>query len=79
HEIGLNSLKEEGLGTLGTRAIIVQFISLGIQPELKKEVIASITSSPTLLHAFLKNRDEKPSGPGALSLLIEKIADLSSS
>ena len=72
-------MHELGLGTFGTKAMIVQLISRSILPELKKSAIASHTSLPTMLHALLKKREENPSGPGALLLSIENMDLLISS
>lgn len=48
-------------------ARIVKFTPLGKNLFLKKDWIATVTSSPMTGHASLKNSDVYPSGPGDLS------------
>jgi hypothetical protein len=77
--MGLNSVIEEGLGTFGTRVIMVELTSLRRALDWKKDWIALHTSLPTIGQDFLKKQAVKPSGPGALSLPREKIVLLTSS
>ena len=41
-------MKKKGLGTFGMRTIREEFISLGIEPPVKKDVTAVMTSFPTI-------------------------------
>ena len=56
HAIGLNSVIEEGLGTLGTKVMIVELTSFKRELEWKKDFTAEHTSLPTMGQAFLKNK-----------------------
>lgn len=65
HDIGLYSLIEEGLLTLGTRVTEVQLIGLYIFEVSKKFSIEFVTSVPIIGQAFLKKYELNPSISGA--------------
>jgi hypothetical protein len=71
HEIGLNSITFDGLGTLGIKDIVVAFTCLRSRPEKKKDRITLIVSDPTILQVFLKKLTMKPFGSRALLSLRE--------
>ena len=71
-EIGLKSDTVDGFGIFGTRVISVEFTLVRSFPDLKKDVMASTKSDFKICHACFKNSIVKPSGPGALSLPVEK-------
>ena len=64
--MGLKSPTLEGLGILGTKAMIVEFALVNSFPYLKKDLMADVTSCPTIDQDFLKKPALYPSGPGAL-------------
>ena len=68
-----------GFSTLGIKARVVALTHFGKEFVLKKSWTAATKSSPTMLHAALKNLAENPSGPGALqSEIVNKAAWISS-
>ena len=77
-EIGLKSVADWGLGTLGRTMSLVALIKPGMSPVWKNSWMAEHTSGPTVPHAALKNPLLCPSDPGDLKLGIEKIASLMS-
>jgi hypothetical protein len=67
-EIGRNSATKLAFDDFGTRAMIKWFTCLSNSPDAKKSLTAAQKSPPSILYAFLKNRDEYPSDPWAFSL-----------
>jgi len=73
---GLKSFAVEILADLGTRVITEWLTYFSNFPEEKKSWTAAQNPPPTTSHDFLKKREEKPSGPGALSFPMENRAFL---
>lgn len=71
---------DEGLGTLGTRTIVVELTPLKRHPCWKKDLIALMKSLPTISQVWIKKLTLKPSGPGLLFFFIDfKVRRISSS
>ena len=78
-EIGLNSLREDGLVTLGTNEMTVAFNSLRSLPVSKKYLMPEMISSPIEFQARLKKCPLNPSASGALwGCKLIKAAEISS-
>jgi hypothetical protein len=67
-EIDRKSATKLALDDFGTKAMVKWLTYLSNSPDAKKSLTAAQKSPPTILHAFLKNRDKYPSAPGAFSL-----------
>ena len=71
-DIGRKSAAKLTLDDFGTRAMTEWLTCLSKSPDVKKSLTVAQKSPPTILHAFLKNREEKSFGPGAFSFPILK-------